>query len=557
MRFEALSALVALAAFSAAIQSPHDAVAQETASPAAAPDDVYLSRKFEETPRRIIYTAARSLGMLRGIHETDLFYRLRYKGAGIAYAPAKTGPWKPSPIKYYAEISYPQQAMRVDENLGAGRQIHVVVGNQAWDEKDIAADGPPAGKTKVMTPDALNRRQLYLAMTPYGAIKAAHANIVKLKMTSQPHGIYVLTFPYMGTTMTVTLDRNRRPSKVEAPYVDPVLGKTVLSFEYSGYKDYEPITPTSDEEFSFLYFPAHIVRKLGGKTSIELNVDTCWCTNPYVYFPRPAAPPAPNQLVMADAAKTPRNADGHPDLTGTWRRIDPDGGVVGRAFTVGRPQDNAAGGSETTWVTRQGNDNYLEVDAEYIVKSDEDMPAYKPDYWDRIHDLEENAYRRPADPQYGCKNQGLVRLGAPQEAFSTPTKLAFLYTPNMAIPWYREVSTNGKRLPKPDDYQGVFPVGASVGHWDGDTLVVETVDFPGGEGVWYTGRGWIGSAEAKITERYHRVGNRVTYDITVDDPAFYEPWTRPTQTFEIDRAGMLAQPLTCIEYDGNYLPPSN
>ena len=68
----------------------------------------------------------------------------------------------------------------------------------------------------------------------------------------------------------------------------PVLGQATLTVEYSGYQDYEPIDPLlSDEMMSGFYFPARILQKLDGHTILDVEIDTCWCTNPYVIFPGP------------------------------------------------------------------------------------------------------------------------------------------------------------------------------------------------------------------------------------------------------------------------------
>ncbi len=563
MRVKKISILAAAAVFSAGLAMT--AAAQEAPSgPESNPViDGWVERNINaNTPKRIVYTAARSVGLLRGVKEQDLFVRLRYRGAGTAYRPSRTGAWTAVPLsRYYVEINYPERGMRVDETTAAGRTVKVVAGDQAWDEVGVAAgDGPPAGTSRTPVPGALSERQQQLAITPYGALKAAHANIDRVKVSMAGKGIYVLTFPYAGSTMKVTLDKVRRPVRVELPITHPVIGRTVLVAEYSEYKDYEPISPLSDEPFSFLYFPAHIVQKLGDRILLDVKVDTCWCTNPYVRF-SPQAKSAPYATGPVSAA-TPRTAWGKPDLNGIWRRGGGGGGEegggaggIGRAF-VNRVALTEEGGANNTSQVREGNYHYEEVDAEYIRKFDPDMPFYKPELWEQVRTLEENAYRRPADPQYGCKNQGLVRLGPPQESFLLPNKFTTLYTPGMAIPWFREVPIDGRPLRTHDQYEGLRPNGASVGRWEGDTLVVETVDFPGDGQVWYGLSGWVVDAEAKIIERYRRDGDVMTYDVTVDDPTFVEPWVRPTITLRVDKAAMLQEPLGCIEYDGDQLPPS-
>ncbi len=63
--------------------------------------------------------------------------------------------------------------------------------------------------------------------------------------------------------------------------------------------------------------------------------------------------------------------------------------------------------------------------------------------------------------------------------------------------------------------------GDSIGHWEGDTLVVETTNFHAGNRF----RG--GSENLRVTERFKRVdANTILYRVTVDDPTtFAKPWT--------------------------------
>jgi hypothetical protein len=64
--------------------------------------------------------------------------------------------------------------------------------------------------------------------------------------------------------------------------------------------------------------------------------------------------------------------------------------------------------------------------------------------------------------------------------------------------------------------------GDSIGHWEGDTLVVETTQFHP-----YHANGMIGlGPQAKVIERFSRYAkNQILYEFTVDDPQRYkEPW---------------------------------
>lgn len=248
--------------------------------------DWVVRDSYEPTAARLLYTSARSLGMLRGLAEANMIVRLRYQGAGTTYPISRERTWPALKLdNYYVEISYPDQGMRVDMTTAAGRQVQVVAGTQAWDEKQLAPTGPSVGATQLAMPAAAKERHLWLTMTPYAAIAQAHDNVDKVKITALEHGSFLLTYPFEGQNMKVWLDRNRRPARVETDYVHPVLGKTTLTAEYSGYKDYEPISQFSDEPYSDFFFPQHIVNKVGGRTVLDVNIATCWCVNPYVIFP--------------------------------------------------------------------------------------------------------------------------------------------------------------------------------------------------------------------------------------------------------------------------------
>jgi len=85
--------------------------------------------------------------------------------------------------------------------------------------------------------------------------------------------------------------------------------------------------------------------------------------------------------------------------------------------------------------------------------------------------------------------------------------------------------------------EGIEPsyYGDSVGKWEGDTLVVETINFKRWilDDYHYTDptkSRWHSDA-LQTTERLHRVGNTLQYRITIDDPKIFErPWS---QDFEL------------------------
>ncbi len=77
-------------------------------------------------------------------------------------------------------------------------------------------------------------------------------------------------------------------------------------------------------------------------------------------------------------------------------------------------------------------------------------------------------------------------------------------------------------------------MGDARGHWDGDTLVVETTNFTDKIGVGLSGGGTPNSTGMRLIERFTRVSpNQIRYEATVDDP---QTWTAPwTVAFPLTR----------------------
>jgi len=89
---------------------------------------------------------------------------------------------------------------------------------------------------------------------------------------------------------------------------------------------------------------------------------------------------------------------------------------------------------------------------------------------------------------------------------------------------WRVIYTDGRKQGEADEVvRGYY--GNSVGHWDKDTLVVDSIGY--NERFWFTNGGLPHTEALHLTERFTRTDlNTLKYEVTVDDPRTYtRPWT--------------------------------
>jgi hypothetical protein len=127
------------------------------------------------------------------------------------------------------------------------------------------------------------------------------------------------------------------------------------------------------------------------------------------------------------------------------------------------------------------------------------------------------------EPHARCKASGGVRQ------IQTPYGVEIVELPDLRRVYifdiggphsYRVVYMDGRSHPP---ITQPSPYGHSIGWWDGDTLVVDTVGY--NEGFWVDRRGLAGTDQLHTVERFTRkVFDTISYEITIDDPGAY---TRP------------------------------
>lgn len=121
-------------------------------------------------------------------------------------------------------------------------------------------------------------------------------------------------------------------------------------------------------------------------------------------------------------------------------------------------------------------------------------------------------------------------LGVPQ-SFVTPYPFQIVQTPKLILMVFeypnaiRFIPTDGRAHPVDPDPTWM---GDSVAHWEGDTLVVDSVGFNDKTEV----SGYMHTEDLHVVERFRRLENgSLEYNVTVDDPnVFARPWVLPTRT---------------------------
>jgi hypothetical protein len=120
------------------------------------------------------------------------------------------------------------------------------------------------------------------------------------------------------------------------------------------------------------------------------------------------------------------------------------------------------------------------------------------------------------DPEANCLPAGVPRMAPyPWKIVQTPSLIVFLYEGN--IHTYRQIFLDGRK--HPDDPQPTW-YGDSIGKWDGDTLVVDSVGF--NDKFWFDFAGHPHTEKLHVIERYRRPdAGRLDYDVTIEDAGAY------------------------------------
>ncbi len=255
----------------------------------------------------------------------------------------------------------------------------------------------------------------------------------------------------------------------------------------------------------------------------------------------------------AQTATPPRTAAGKPNLSGLWGgpgAQDIDDIKAGVAATLsGAPDLFPSRRCSPVQIDCTPQTNQA-LDQEFTGRADANRPIYKPEFWDKVQYLDMNTNKE--DPLFACQSYGLPRVGPPARIIQTDDDVVFLYWSFGATTQpadYRVIPTDGREHDALRAIDVTF-YGDSVGKWEGDTLVIDTVGF--NDETWLARGGYFHSDQMRITERVRRDGNTLVYDVTVDDPqVLVEPWKMTTirTPLIVNKNAYLPEAQPCKDYD--------
>ena len=245
---------------------------------------------------------------------------------------------------------------------------------------------------------------------------------------------------------------------------------------------------------------------------------------------------------------TPRTADGHPDLSGFW--VAAGGGRGGGGG--GRGQDKAfTPDGRTVHPVAGAEEEEIAGDTAAVARRKADASA-RPVYKTQFVAAAQSNFDRAShiDPAFRCQPDGVPRIGAPTEIFQHGDSVALLYQSGANNNVFRVVPTDNRpHDPDADEMAN----GDSVGHWDGDTLVIDVTTI--NPDTWLDGDGSFHDKDLHVTEKFTRQGNTLRYEMTADDPAlFAQPFSPKPKMFILGRPAQHAdENYPCEENDQEHL----
>lgn len=534
------------------------------------PPPPYRPAKDAKDLRSVLFNWTWYMGMLRGVDEHELITSLEYQGNGTMQVDGQ--PCTLTKYRVSTNYQYPGQRVQYTCTRPNGQtvsNIEVVHGHYAWDENIPGAE-LIAGKGKATPmPDAVDARLIRLWASPQGAPKAAIAGVEGVapnqKLGANPgtlvkdgidkagktslkweDGKAVVTYPIPGVPgaiATATLNDKYTAERVVVKHN----GKTT-EFTYGDYKDWNNPLNKVDA-----FYAGKIAESRNGSPVLDLSTVQTETGSVYVVMPVPASiraaihtAPDPEPVpvtptALTSTAETPRMPDGHPDLSGNWNS-------AGMNWRYGNRRCDPTQQEGCSRALNQTMDFEFEAPSRF----GPNRPMYKPEFWDKIQELDE--WTNKDDPVMTCQPLGNPRQGPPRRIVQSANDIIFFYTQYAdgggGNNEFRIIPTDGR---KHDPQKAILATyyGYTVGKWEGDTLVLDSISFV--DTTWLMRGGFFHSDDMHIIEKLTRKGDQILYEVTVDDPdVMIEPWVMTprvlTQATYPD-AGLISERANCEVYE--------
>jgi hypothetical protein len=249
-------------------------------------------------------------------------------------------------------------------------------------------------------------------------------------------------------------------------------------------------------------------------------------------------PPAQQNAAQAP---TPRLANGKPDLNGSWQGAG--GGLQGSGGDMFRRCTPFQSKNCMEW-TNQSQD-WVFMSA---TRLDQRQPLYKPEHWDKIIELDQ--WTNKYDPVMTCLPLGIPRQGPPARIYQTDNDITMIYRGGVdgagGYAEFRMIPLDGRPHDPRRAAQYTY-MGYTVGRWEGDALVLDSIGFS--DETWLGRGGFFHSDQMRVIEKFTRTGNQMLYEVTVEDPVvLVQPWVMPARTLRLANANtIIAERGSCTE----------
>ena len=155
----------------------------------------------------------------------------------------------------------------------------------------------------------------------------------------------------------------------------------------------------------------------------------------------------------------------------------------------------------------------------------------------------ENSAAKQNDTAARCLPPGVPRImlqPRPFEIVQAPNRIMILFEGGAHV--WRQIWMDGRNHPKDPNPNWL---GHSIGRWDGDTLVADSVGF--NDRTWLDDAGHPHTEQLHVIERFSRPGtSAMKYEVVIDDPGAYTKSWSATSSFSFERGGKLEEDI-CLD----------